>query len=374
MNEKQLWFRKHRPNKFTELLFSNDTHFMALKWLKNFKKGSTLHIIGGYGYGKTSLVYCIAKTLKYNVIEVSDIKIENIKQLDYKNNLQNNLNLLLVDECDIPNLGWLKYLKDLDVPVIITTTTLFLKNYTTLKMIRPSTEMILNYIKCVLTKENSNINHGIILQLAETCNYDFRAVLNYAQLLKRYKYKMDLKIIDRISSSNVFKSCTSIFEDRKKFDILESVYTLNMVDLCLNSILANSNRTNEVLKLYSEISDTLILPEKYNFIILDRINSFRCKFSYLRNEFTHEINSKRQSFCNYFIPFYRRDILDFKKIEMLQNIIKKCKNGNFSDDDLEILKIKSFIEPTAKEFKYRYNLGSSSAAKRDTTIDEILNN
>lgn len=388
MTSINLWFRKYKPNKFTELLFSNDTHFLALKWLKNFQKGNILNINGGYGYGKTSLVYCIAKTLKYNVVEISDIKIENLKHLNNKSSLNKNPTLLLIDECEIINYGWLNIFKKVEIPIIITTTSMYLKNYTTLKMIRPSTEMILNYVNSVLQKENLIICQKLILRLAEVCNYDFRSVLNYAQLFSKCKFKLDLKIVERISSSNIFKTCSSILGERMKFSDFENNYSSNIADLCFNSILANSNKTDDILKLFTEYSEIITLPEKYNFIICERFNNIRCKFTYIKSEQLNDFNKNKESlndeevinkntkinnYCNHFLPFYRRDFRNVEKVEHLQNILRKYKNENMTDEDIEIMNIKSFKEPIAKVFKYKYNFGSSCAAKRDTTIDEILN-
>lgn len=65
------WFIKHKPKRFTDLLFANDVHLKSLDWLKTYTAGSILHITGPTGSGKTCLVYLIAKVYKYTVVEIT---------------------------------------------------------------------------------------------------------------------------------------------------------------------------------------------------------------------------------------------------------------------------------------------------------------
>lgn len=364
MKEPALWVAKYRPKKFTELLFSDETHFKALKWLKNSKRGSVLHITGNPGIGKTSLVHCIARALRYNIIEMGDIKIDNIKEIPTRSHMNNVLNLLLVDEPDItPNI--LHNLLGVNVPVIIISCNFYSKNVETIKIRRPSNEMILNYTNKVLKMENTSVDSRVILKFIESCNYDFRSVLNYCQLVK--SSPKGIKIADR-NVFNIFKICSSILNQRMKFNDFESVYSENIANLCLNSVIENSKSSNS-LKLFIEFSEISEMKESFQFIFLDKLNETKCNFSYSKYKNPEPI---KKDFRLDFFPFYERSLQSHEKIKHLQEIFEKYNIKKLSGIDLEIKNYKDMSFIKKGMFRYKYNQGSSSAPKRDITISEIL--
>lgn len=369
--ENYSWFIKHRPIKFTEILCSDDTHFQALKWLKQCKNGGILHISGDYGIGKTSLALAVAKIFKYNVLNLSDINFEHLQVLKKSQSFYNCKNLLLVDENDLPNLGFIKKLASLNIPVIILSQSLYLREYYTLKLKQLSKENILIYIKKILEKEGSYLEPKVIFKLCELCNHDLRSITNYCQLLRNNPQLTDMKILSRLASSNIFRSCKTILSKRLNFLDLESLYSPKIASLCRNSVLENcsSSQTYSALISASEIS---LLPEKYQFLTLNAINQTSSDFIYKKDEVVMvSLKKGHEDVLNY-LQLYKRDLQNMARIIHLQTIFEMYDIQNLSDIDIQIKNFINFNSIKVPEFKYKYNLGSSAAIKRDVSLKEVL--
>lgn len=365
------WVIKYRPAKFTELVFSDDTHFEALKWLRNFKSGSLLNITGGCGIGKSLLVNAIAKVLNYNVLEFSELKIETFNDLETSRNIDGKRNLLLIEEFDIPSHGWINRFSNFKIPVIITSSTSVGKNLKVLKIRNPSNEAVLNCIEAILLKEDAFIDRTTIFKLCTICNNDIRSIINYCQLLSKTPTFHDLKILERFFPGNIFKICKDFLNRRMRLVDLEKLFSVRIADICLNSALQNCSSQN-MMKTMVAFSDIYSLPEKYHFLALEPLNQLQTDFIYTK-EMNINISNKHgnEDVMNYF-PFYKRNLQDRSSVFHLQKIFETYNIENLSETDKEI-KNYIFHNPIdSKVFKYHYNQGSSSAVKRDITISELL--
>lgn len=364
------WFIKHRPVRFTELCFSDETHFEVLEWLRDFQKGSVLHITGGCGTGKTSLVHSVAKALRYNVVEYADTKVEHVGQLNFAKTLDNAPNLLLIDEGDAPSMGLLHRLRSLDLPVVITSTSLLLKDFTVLRVGKPNSEQILAAVKSILRKEGLSLDSRIVLRLSETCNFDFRAVINYCQLFSTGHEIKNLKTIERISSTNIFAACKSVLGRRMRLLELESLYSPRVPALCLASIMEGGSAGG--LRCFEALSEVSALPEGYQFLVLDPLNRVRNEFVYKKEETVEVSNRHGHEDPANFLPLYKRDLRNRASVLHLQKIFELYKIEGLSDLDREIKEFVDFTSIERKTFRYRFNPGSSSAVRRDTTVKEIM--
>jgi len=365
------WITKHKPQKFTELYFSDDTHFEALKWLKNCKNGSLLNIIGGCGTGKSVLVYAIAKALDYNVLEISELKFDTLEEIDVSRNLKNTKNLLLVEEFDIPHTSWIGKLSNLKIPVIVVSTSSIGKAFKTLKIQRPSNETVLSCIDSILMREDASVDRKLIFKLCEICNYDLRSIINYCQLFSKNPVSCDLKIVERVSPKSFFSICKIVLSKRSRIGELEVFYSPKIANLCLNSILENSKDTH-VFKVFESFSEIYTLPEKYHFLVLDSLNQIQADFVYKKETNVESVKMHGHEDCLNFLQFYKRNLQDRASVAHLQEIFEKYKPKNLSEIDLEIKNFIDFKAIDQKVFKYKYNHGSSSAVKRDIKICEIM--
>lgn len=361
------WFTKHKPKRFTEVEFSDDSNFKVLDWLKNHKNGGVLYISGAIGIGKTSLVYMAAKALKYKVFEYSEIagdkinsKIKTIGGLSA---------LILIDESDFPTIYNLP--KFPNVPVVYTSAS-SIQDLNCIKIAKPDNLLILKAAKRILKLENCRIEDNVILRLCKICNCDFRSVFNYCQLFSNIPDFKDFKAIDRVVSHTISFACRAIFSKRLCFNEIENLYSEKVNLLCLNTLLKKSLDKN-TLKSVESLSDLSFYPEKYKFLALDPINKIRTEFEYQKEIPIEYTNKRGNEDPLHFLPFYKRNLQDKKGIKHLQAIFETYKIDNLTGIDKEIANYIDMKSIESKEFKYKFVIGSSSAVKRDISICELLN-
>lgn len=361
------WFIKHRPKKFTEVEISDDSSFKVLNWLKTNKNGGVLAITGGTGVGKTSLVYTIAKALKFRVFEYSDISNDRVKS--FGKTIDGLLPLILIDESDFPI--FFNIPKFPNIPVIYTST-VNIQDHVCIRITKPDNLLVLKAIKKVLSKENKYIDDRIILQLSKICNSDLRSVLNYCQLISHSSEIKDFKVFERLASHSISYACRTVLSKRLCFNELESLFSEKVLSLCLNNLISKSHDTN-ALKSFECVSEMSMYPEKYKFMSLDSINKVRIEFEYNKETVIDHSFKKAHNSAIHFLPFYKRNLQNKQSVKHLQCIFQKYKISNLTGIDKEIEEYIDMNIVDNKIFKYKFNSWSSSAVKRDISIDEILN-
>lgn len=369
------WFTKYKPEKFTELSLSDDSGFKLLEWLRTPQNGSVLNLFGPVGIGKSCLLYAVAKALNYAILEYETIQNEDLKKIGSTRTLGGRKFLIHVDESEgvFSTVPW-KF-TGLTVPIIFTTSSTMIKGAIQLKMNRPNNEQILNMIKQILKSEGRQLDDKLILRLCEICNGDCRAVINYCQLFSGSSNIKNLQIINKIAVSGIFSSCKAVLNRRMslfELEQLEQLYSDKLVNFCLSSLLEN-NKEVGLLRAIESLSELSMLPEKYKYLSIDPINKLRSEFIYKKEETPAIGRCHGHESLLWYLPLYRRDLQNKSSTKHLQAIFYKFNVQNLEGIDQEI---KDYVELTAIEtrvFKYKYNLGSSSAVRMDITLYDIHN-
>lgn len=353
------WFGRHKPSRFTELYFSDDSSFKFIEWLRKASKGSVLHLTGPIGSGKTCLVHASAKVLGLNVIEYVDTM--DVRSISDSRNLDGLKSILLVDEP-----AFISKFFNLCIPVVFTSSSMFMKEIETIKIQRPESSSILKAVKSILAHENRSLDDRIIMRLCEMTNYDFRSVINYSQIFSdesTFPGQKNLRMIERIAEPSTLFICKTLLSRRQKLDELEKIYSDKVLGLCINSIL-NNCVDNKVLKAIESVSEISMFPDKFQFLSLDNINKIQCDFVYCKEEHINiDKEFKGQNDLVHFLPYYNKSPTNTREMAHLQSIVRRYnKESSFH---IELRDIEERV------FRYKYNIGSSAAVQRDVKITEL---
>ncbi|KAF7683841.1 Replication factor C large subunit [Astathelohania contejeani] len=395
----QIWSERHRPKKFTDLVFEDNIHIEIVRWLSMWKPGDySILLTGPTGVGKTSLVHIMANMLGYNVVEYNaSIErnhkiIKEIMSSSGQISLHNKKNLVLIDEIDgiSSDVNFINQLvkesSRLTFPIIFTSNGFYnfsSKNIKIFNIKKPSLNNVRFGLKPILEKENIKIDNLKLDNLIKESNYDFRSIINTLQL-KLPPNKNYVMIPNSFSVAiKVFKSNLKVTTPTNisYFDYLSILYSPMVHKLCFESYLKNISLAN-----VNEISDANFyheyLPAEYEFLCMDKYNK-HCR----RNDFENlellkplSIDKRIQT---RFSPYvYYTEIRPFLKqitkikiheetVNYLKDVIKYYGKELF--DDEWIVKVQGFRSIKSKKFKFTYKEGSSSAVKRDLKIIELLN-
>lgn len=375
------WFIKYMPRSFTELTFSTDVHFKVLNWLKNNKYGGVLHIIGTSGIGKTSLVKASVKVFKYNLIEITDVNVNNFKEIIKTKNsiINNNRNAVLIDESIIGFVdNFLASIENTKVPLIITSSGLYLKKIETLRIELPKLQNVNFLVKKILTNEKTYINDKIIYKLAEWCKYDLRMIINYLQLIHKVPEFVTLSNrLEKSIGNNIFQKCKLLLSRRMRFEDLEKLYESKVIKFLYNSIISRHNNIDEISNIILKISEINAISPIYQFLELEGFNRLRCEYVYTKDEcadFSNIVFSEKTYLKKFFLTKYLKKINNRKNALHLRKILDFYK---FSDILDEYEKKLQFNETNAllKDplFRYKYNIGSSKAVKIDVSLENFYN-
>lgn len=366
------WFIKHKPMKFTDLEFVDDSGFKILAWLKHARKGSILGVYGPVGCGKTSLVYAAAKALGYSVVEFNSIKEEELKILGTVSSVDSAKQLLLVDEADTLSPILPRKFFNLHSPVIFTSTNFIPKDIETLKILPSGSDIILSIIKRILKSEVVSMDDRFIVRLCELCNYDVRSVINYCQAFSKTPELKDITLVEKVVYKSITAICRLILSRRMPLAELEKIYSENVMNLCVTSVLENSTDPN-VLRSIESISEISALPDKFAFMSLDSLNRIRSDFVYKKEEVPNLRNEHGNENPIHFLPLYQRNLHCPKSVLHLQEIFMKYQIKDLSLIDQQIKDYVEWKEIKRRVFRYKYSFGSSSAVKQDMNLKELMN-
>lgn len=382
------WHIKHRPLRFSELLFTTDAHIRTLQWLKGRSKGA-LHISGAPGIGKTALVHAVARALRHRVTNVEAKDFASLPELALgaQHGLDGSRNILLIDEdcmASIPICAALALVHRCakQLPVVITSTDLRLRDIPTIPIARMHLDSIQQALERIYAKESgaARIPRPALYKLAEYRNYDLRSVINYAQLYSKGEF--DLRHLERLrhcGGSSIFVNCAKILAKRMVPAELEEIYDSKMVDICLNSMYADCQNFRFLADAVIQASSAACLPSDYEFLMLERINCYKGSFSYQKGGLsTISVNWNTVGECAatagspHFLSLVNRNKISGIRLPHFQAILSSLDKSKLSKDDSDILNRSCLFEEDTRQCRYVYHAGYSDAVKRDVSIQEIL--
>lgn len=364
----QLWTEKYRPNKFTDLIFHNDTHLNALKWLKSYSSSSPFLLLAGPpGIGKTSLAHIIARMQKYHLIEFNASSERNTSLLDKiistsatraLNNLQP---LILVDEIDNIQSDQ-KFIKALitnkskiKCPVILTCNNIYTssiygnkKHLEIIKFYPVTPDALISTMQRICSNEKLRIELKALNKICEDSCCDIRSTINNLQVLSSKNACITFKMIDKTCNkfynnsyalaADIFKRTLRTRDNIFYFKYLQDLYDNHkkvLFNICFSSYL-QAEKSAIILK---RISDTNYLhdklPEQYGFMFIDRYNSY-CR---ARNKIDLGIQNVQASNQNNVFLFglcHETNVMEI--YPHIANIIKYNMSGQLTIEKIQLFK------------------------------------
>ncbi|HOI19064.1 MAG TPA: replication factor C large subunit [Candidatus Woesearchaeota archaeon] len=216
---------KYLPSTVKEVVGQDLAINSALRELESFKKGKkTIMLYGPSGSGKTSFVYAFGKEYNYDIVELNASDMRNKDALTKmvcsvmnQGSLFFKKRLLLIDEIDgisgTKDRGAIPYLASIvgksSIPVIIVGNDIFSQKLSTLRKKCVLIEFqrldytdIKKILKGICEKEAIDYEDDALSYLARQANGDVRAAVNDLQIASAMNEKLNLNIIQSISTRN----------------------------------------------------------------------------------------------------------------------------------------------------------------------------
>ena len=236
----QPYIKKYSPEKCSEIVGQEK----AIRELKSFivkfkeqrKKAAFIH--GPSGVGKSCSVYCIAKELNLEIVEVNASEFRNKEQIKsivggaiYQQSLFSKGKIILVDEVDGLSgrkdrgglLEIVRLIKTTSFPVILTATNPWENKFSSLrgkslliKFEELGYENIYPVLKNICNKEKIKADDSSLKSLARMAGGDLRAAVNDLQQLTSHSNKLTKEELESLShrekQETIINALTRIFK------------------------------------------------------------------------------------------------------------------------------------------------------------------
>ena len=369
------WFIRHAPRSFSELLFANDVHLQALKWLKGHRDGGVLHITGGSGTGKSALVHAIAKAQKMNVLEITESLWEELPTLAKTRvgNLNGLPTLLCMDESAIRDIKYLvRVIRHAKVPLIITSAQLRLRDFLTLRIEPPRADQVIKRLESTASAAAKHLKRTTAARIAERCGPDVRAAVNYAQLFASVPDgSVPARIVERTTDLNIFQKCAELFKRRVRFAELEELHSAKLSQMCFNSLLGTAQDHALLFRAAERRSEAAALPAQYAFLELEPFSRHQGRFSYVPDDAADCDCSARPAVLHY-VDLLAPSRNNSAGIRHLGEIIDYYKLEELREKHSALLAAPSLRVVQSSGFRYKFTTGSSNPVRRDISLREIL--
>lgn len=366
------WSEKYKPKKFTELLFTNNTHFEALKWLKTWSTDSPILIISGpTGHSKTLLIRLICKLTNHRLVSLDSysFKNDNYAYTSSVNSVLNQKILILLEEVeDSFYKDLLKERNKYKVPIVITCydkyNPIFLNNiFMVLEVKKLTNTLVVTRINEILRKENIFFNQRELINLVEQSNCDLRSILNTLELFKRCRNTNVIKVRNSFQVINDILSHGIQNIEDISLPILSLVHT-NYLE---------SSEIEDISKISELYSLTNLLPSQYSFLPCTKLRCKKISFLPAKNKTCIFIKRKNHyTLCHNILPYYNLINSDSKEVkDDLQRINEKYKiYDNYERKEEKTIEVP--VKTKERIFKMKFKSGRSFAVKRDVDINEFF--
>lgn len=230
MGSFQNWTKKYAPEKISEVIGQNLATRQIMDFLADFKnkKKKALILYGPSGVGKTISVYCAAKQINYEIIELNASDFRNKEKITTilgnaitQQSLFSKGKIVLIDEIDglsgTKDRGGLAAVKNLisdaKFPVIMTVANIYdfklssIKSKSELVGFKPvDSENIAKLLEKICKNENVKAKTLVLRDIANRSGGDVRSAINDLQSIAMSKKEITRKDLDFISDRNKIES------------------------------------------------------------------------------------------------------------------------------------------------------------------------
>ncbi len=287
---------RYRPKTISELVGNKEAIRMLVKWLSEWKKGSTPRrkaalLIGPAGVGKTSAVYAIANDLGFQIIEVNASDTRNAEAINriIGNAATSTLidqeakgKIILVDEVDgiqgTFDRGGLsslkKIIKSTKYPLVLTANDPESSKIDQLRRIveviqfhRASEVEIFKLLQYIASTEKASIDNDRLQVIAEVSQGDLRGALNEFESARNVDTEFDQFVAqyvgnNRTHQTTVLEAVQGVFSSdspEKAKEAMSSVptsdYSWLLRTMVEAIVLANEPGIDEKARLLADIAE-----------------------------------------------------------------------------------------------------------------------